>query len=195
MFDLSKLSEKAIYAILLAILFLSGWNFFAERPFMIAGKEYGFSSDALKKRTEELETYKKEAQKSISQWKVALDASLKQNQELKEQNALLLAQLEERNQQQIAAWYYFDTIVFHYDSRSTEGWSNPESELNLKLLDIIDHNVILKTNVSAPLNKIRMSSGDKIAIRMNKWDYQVVVDSIYRGDVTIRIERRSIPHG
>lgn len=77
-------------------------------------------------------------------------------------------------------------------------WRHSESELTLEMesINTSREEVVLKTNLPAPYNKLRLSSQlSAWAVPMTKWRYRVELLSVnhYDSEAVVRIERQSKP--
>jgi hypothetical protein len=208
-FDFSKLPAKlvgwivfaGIVALLLLILLIGGvytMSWHDDRPFKVWEKESGFGSTKLDKTTAELKTCLQASSELQAQFSPKLHEFSKEITALREENAQLRTQLQERAAHDASIWFPVADITFTSDGgyTSSDGrhaaqgtWSSPDSELTLHLVSFDSTAVVLRTNMPPPSNNIRVDK-DGLLVPMQKWEYGVTLRGIYYGEARVRVERR-----
>ncbi len=171
--------------LLVTIAGLLTFNWISGQPFYINGQPYGYHAKAFDDLNSKLESTRASCSTQLTESTKLISA---QQQEL--------AQWHERDQHRQAqiksTWFPIADVEF--DSSSLRVWRNPESELTLALESInrSGDELVLKTNLPAPGNKIRLQERENSwTFPMNKWNYRVTLVSAAYGVAIVRIERQS----
>lgn len=201
MFDL-KFSEKASIILVVLLIMLIGIPFLVSyqenRPFSVLGKDFGFGGSEIDKNKAEFEKYRKDSENYFLKLQTRLTELEEENKKLKEASRLLAAQEVERARASHNLWFPVDDIEFSgngqfssSDKENARGkWTHSESEFSLRLVTAESDEAVFETNLPAPGNRIRIREGQAILVPMSKWDYQILVRSIYDGAIKVRVERR-----
>jgi hypothetical protein len=202
---INKLPSKIILGIVailgMSALIIAWLSYSSNQPFMFNGKEFGFGSKELERRTSELAECKNIASQTLTEVRRQLAEAVTENMRIKESNLVLIAQQQARARHDAAMWFPVDDVAFLTDGtfstqdgeRDGKGrWKNPDSELTLQLLEMHESEVVLGTNLPPPGNKIRLTGQSTVLVSMSKWNYQLSLQHVYSsfGKASVRIERR-----
>lgn len=211
--DLGKLSTKAIIVLSLTfgLLILAAlgaatiavrFSYQSNQAFMIFGKEFGFGAGALQAKITELNNCQANYSKTITGIQLALQASKKENEQLKEENAKFVAQQQAKARHDASLWFPVSEITFNSNgtySENTGGksgsrkWVSPDRDLTLRLSSFDSGEVVLETNLPAPANRIRLTDREGIAVYTETWEYglNLLAVRLYDGEIDIRVDRKN----
>lgn len=167
-------------------------------PFYFAGKEYGIGRNELETKEAELANCRSGSADALRTMEGQLAQVQAENRQLKEANAALSGDEKARSTQARMTWLPISEISFYDDGKystdeNREGkgkWSDPQSELTLKLVSRTDSGVILETNLATPYNKIRIPDLHFFVIRMSNYEYNVSVLANDDSHAEVRVDRR-----
>jgi hypothetical protein len=203
--NIDKISKTTIvfliFSVALAVISISLMMWFsykANQPLMIYGREFGFGTNELKKRTEDLLQCRSTAENAANDFHDTLEWFKAENSRLKAENSKWTAEYQARARRDAEMWYPVSDIDFVEEGTFTTSdgkemgkgaWKSSSKDLTLKLLSSWVGEVVLETNLNPPSDRIRLDKNAMI-INANVWQYRVYLLSSYSDRASVRVERR-----